>query len=155
MNGCQPTKLPGSHPAIKPMAPGQFFLHTELSYQRLTRRPNWFLYQSSLNILEILENEQNMSQRATIIGHLHQRMLLPLYDLLLLLLGLPIIASRSEWNIYIRVGWCMLIFVLLQGVGMATTMLVKSEMIEPALAAWLPLLLLGPLVPPVMVGMRT
>ena len=96
-----------------------------------------------------------MSQRATIIGHLHQRMLLPLYDLLLLLLGLPIIASRSEWNIFIKVGWCILIFAVLQGFGMGTSIMVKSEMIDPSLAAWLPLLLLGPLVPPVVSGMRT
>lgn len=155
MNGCQPEKLPGQHAAILPMGPGQFFLRTDLSYQRLTRRPNWFLYQSSLNILDILENEQGMAQRSTIIGHLHQRLLLPLYDLLLLMLGLPIIASRSQWNIFIRVSFCMLIFALLQGSGMATSMMVKSEMIDPALAAWLPLLFFGPLVPPIVSGMRT
>ncbi|MFT3879379.1 MAG: LptF/LptG family permease [Gemmatales bacterium] len=103
----------------------------------------------------MLENEQGMSQRAMIIGHVHQRILMPLYDLLLLLLGLPLMASRSEWNIFVRVGWCLLIFAVIQGLGMGTSMMVKSEMIDPALAAWLPLLVLGPLVPPVMAGMRT
>lgn len=155
MNGCTPEILPGQHPAIRQMQPGQFFLHTELSYKRITRRPNWFLYHSTNTILDILENEQGMSQRAMIIGHVHQRILLPLYDLLLLLLGLPLMASRSEWNIFVRVGWCLLIFTLIQGLGMATAMMVKSEMIDPALAAWLPLLAIGPLVPPVIVSMRT
>lgn len=155
MNGCQPATLPGQNRIIRPMEPGQFFLQTDLTYNRLTRRPNWFLYQSTESILDILENEQGMAQRSTIIGHLHQRMLLPLYDLLLLLLGLPIIASRSEWNIFIRVGWCILIFAVVQGFGMGTAMLVKSELIDPALAAWLPLLVLGPLVPPIVSGMRT
>jgi lipopolysaccharide export system permease protein len=155
MNGCTPLKLPVQHPVITELQPGQFFLHTELSYDRLTRRPNWYLFQSTGTILEILETEQGTAQRATIMGHVHARMLVPLYDLLLLLLGLPLIASRSEWNIFIRVGWCLLIFAALQGFGMASTMMVKSDLIEPALAAWLPLLLLGPLVPPVMSGMRT
>jgi lipopolysaccharide export system permease protein len=155
MNGCTPAKLPGNHPAIRELQPGQFFLHTELSYLRLTRRPNWFLYQATNNILDVLENEQGMSQRSMIIGHVHQRILMPLYDLLLLLLGLPLMASRSEWNIFIRVGWCLLIFTVIQGLGMGTSMMVKSEMIDPALAAWLPLLLIGPLVPPVIAGMRT
>jgi lipopolysaccharide export system permease protein len=155
MNGCTPEVLPGQHPAIHQMQPGQFFLYTELSYKRITRRPNWFLYHSTNIILDILENEQGMSQRAMIIGHVHQRILMPLYDLLLLLLGLPLMASRSEWNIFVRVGWCLLIFTLIQGLGMATAMMVKSEMIDPALAAWLPLLVLGPLVPPVIVSMRT
>ncbi|HQR09510.1 MAG TPA: LptF/LptG family permease [Gemmatales bacterium] len=155
MNGCTPAKLPGNHPAIRELQPGQFFLHTELTYTRITRRPNWFLYQATNNILEVLENEQGMSQRAMIIGHVHQRILMPLYDLLLLLLGLPLMASRSEWNIFVRVGWCLLIFTVIQGLGMGTSMMVKSEMIDPALAAWLPLLVIGPLVPPVIAGMRT
>lgn len=155
MNGCTPARLPANHPAIRELQPGQFFLHTELTYARLTRRPNWYLYQTTNMILDVLEQEQGMSQRAMIIGHVHQRILMPLYDLLLLLLGLPLMASRSEWNIFVRVGWCLLIFTIIQGLGMGTSMMVKSEMIDPALAAWLPLLVMGPLVPPVIVGMRT
>ncbi len=76
-------------------------------------------------------------------------------SLLLLLLGLPILASRSEWNLFIRIGWCLLIFTLIQAIGMGCTMMVKTDSIDPALAAWLPLLLLGPLVPSVVTSMRT
>lgn len=155
MNGCTPETLPGSHPAIHQMQPGQFFLQTELTYTRITRRPSWYLYQATTSILDVLENEQCMSQRAVIIGHVHQRILMPLYDLLLLLLGLPLMASRAQWNIYIRVGWCLLMFSVVQGLAMATSMLVKSELIDPTFAAWLPLLIMGPLVPPVIAGMRT
>jgi lipopolysaccharide export system permease protein len=155
MNGCKPERLSIKHPSIRQLQPGQFFLHTELSYSRITRRPNWYLYQSTTDLLDAIENEHGLSQRSAIIGQIHQRMLAPFYDLLLILLGLPIIAGRSEWNIFIRVGWCLLIFALLQGLGMGTTMMAKSDAIDPALAAWLPLLLLGPLVPSMLSSMRT
>jgi lipopolysaccharide export LptBFGC system permease protein LptF len=87
--------------------------------------------------------------------HVHQRLLAPVLDLLLLLLGLPLVASRSEWNIFIKVGGCLLMFALLQGLGIAGTMLSKSDLLEPSFAAWFPLFLLGPLVPPMLGAMRT
>ncbi|MFO0815636.1 MAG: LptF/LptG family permease [Gemmatales bacterium] len=155
MNGCKPEKLQIKHPAIREIQPGQFFLHTELSYTRLTRRPNWYLYHSTAQLMDVIENEQGVAQRSAIIGQVHQRMLAPIYDLLLILLGLPIIAGRSEWNIFIRVGWCLLIFAMMQGLGMASTMMAKNDAVDPALAAWLPLLMFGPFVPPVLTSMRT
>jgi len=155
MNGCNPPMLPMPLPYLHNIQPGQIFLQTDLTYERLTRRPNWFLYQSTLRLLDVVENETGTSQRAAIIVHVHQRLLAPVLDLLLLMLGLPLIASRSEWNIFIRVGWCLLIFALLQALGMAGSMLSKSDMLEPILAAWFPLLLLGPLVPPALGSMRT
>lgn len=155
MNGCDTETVPVKHEVIEQLQPGQFFLHTELSYTRITRRPNWYLYQSTFDLMDIIEKEQGISQRSAIIALLHQRFLAPGYDLLLLMLGLPIIAGRSEWNLYIRVGWCLLIFSVMQGLGMATAALVKTEAIDPALAAWLPMLLLGPLVPATLSSMRT
>lgn len=155
MNGCDVATVPIKHEVLEQLQPGQFFLHTDLSYTRVTRRPNWYLYQGTSDLIEIIEKEQGIAQRSAIIALLHQRFLAPCYDLLLLMLGLPIIAGRSEWNLYIRVGWCLLIFSVLQGLGMTTAALVKTESIDPAFAAWLPLLLLGPLVPATISSMRT
>lgn len=155
MNGCSPALLPTNLPYLHNIQPGQIFLQTDLTYERLTRRPNWFLYQSTLRLLDIVENETGTSQRSAIIVHVHQRLLAPVLDLLLLLLGLPLVASRSEWNIFIKVGGCLLMFALLQGLGIAGTMLSKSDLLEPSFAAWFPLFLLGPLVPPMLGAMRT
>lgn len=155
MNGCTPETLPVNHPAIRQLKPGQFFLHTELNYKRLVRRPNWYLFQSTVDLFEALETEEGLPQRSAVIGLMHQRLVAPFYDLLLFLLGLPIIVGRSEWNIFVRVAWCLMIYGLLQGLGMATSALIKTDTIDPALAAWLPLLILGPIVPPVLTTMRT
>jgi lipopolysaccharide export system permease protein len=155
LNGCVPEMLPAQLPYLHNLHPGQIFLQTELTYERLTRRPNWFLYQSTGTLLNVMENEPGTSQRSAIMVHVHQRLISPVMDLLLLLLGLPLIASRSPWNIFIRVGWCLLIFALLQGLGMAGAMLSKSDLLEPSLAAWFPLLLLGPLVAPALTSMQS
>jgi lipopolysaccharide export system permease protein len=155
MNGCNPALLPVNLPYLHNIQPGQIFLQTDLTYERLTRRPNWFLYQPTLQLLDVVENETGTSQRSAIIVHVHQRLLAPVLDLLLLMLGLPLIASRSEWNIYIKVGGCLLIFAAMQGLGIAGTMLSKSELLEASFAAWFPLLLLGPMVPPMLMSMRT
>jgi lipopolysaccharide export system permease protein len=155
MNGCKPATLPYSHPAIHQLQPGQFFLQTDLTYERLTRRPTWYLFQPTPLLLDTIEHEHGTAQRSAILAHIHQRLVAPLYDLLLLLLGLPLIASRSQWNIFIRVGWCLLTFALVQGLTMATAMLTKTDLVDPTLAAWLPLMLLGPLVPPLLSSMRT
>lgn len=64
MNGCTPAIIPDMHPALKQLEPGQFFLKTELSYQRLTRRSNWYLYVSTFELLDIIENEQSIAQRS-------------------------------------------------------------------------------------------
>jgi lipopolysaccharide export LptBFGC system permease protein LptF len=155
LNGCKPETLPGSSRYVHALAPGQFFLETDLTYERLTRRPNWFLYQSTAWLLDVMENEQGTSQRSAVLVHVHQRLLTPLSDLMMLLLGLPLVAGRHEWNIFIRVGWCLLIFALLQGLGIAGGILAKNELLDPSMAAWFPLLLLGPLVPPALAGMKT
>jgi lipopolysaccharide export system permease protein len=155
MNGCTPDRLPFSHPSVHFLQPGQFFLQTELTYDRLTRRPHWYVFAATPELLDTLENEHGTAQRTAILAHIHQRLVAPLYDLLLLLLGLPIIASRSPRNIYIRVGWCLFIFGGVQALAMASAILSKNDFLEPALAAWLPLILLGPLTAPMLASMRT
>src|SRR5262249_27330218 len=44
---CKPEKLDRSHPLLHWLGPGTYFLFTDLNYERLTRRPNWFFYQST------------------------------------------------------------------------------------------------------------
>jgi lipopolysaccharide export system permease protein len=154
MNGCQPDKLP-SHPSLHFLQPGQFFLKTDLTYDRLTRRPNWYLFSGTGELFDTVENEHGTAQRSAILAHIHQRLVAPLYDLLLLLLGLPLVASRSPWNIFIRVGWCLFVFAFVQGLTMGVAMMTKNALVDPAFAAWLPLLVLGPIVPPLLASMRT
>src|SRR5205814_8844221 len=77
---CKPEKLDRSHPLLHWLGPGTYFLFTDLNYDRLTRRPNWFFYQSTGRLLEVLDEEQQCPRRNESIALVHRRLTRPLTD---------------------------------------------------------------------------
>lgn len=78
--------------------------------------------------------------------NLHSRVLQPVLDLTLLMLGLPLIISRTEKNIFASAGLCFLIVGGLQLTIIGCHSLGEYSLIKPiALAAWLPAILFTPL----------
>ena len=76
----------------------------------------------------------------------HARLLRPLLDITLLLLGLPMIVSNSERNIFVSAGLGFLIVGSVFLVDAACQGLGGYRLLEPAaLAAWLPLIVFVPL----------
>lgn len=76
----------------------------------------------------------------------HSRILQPILDLTLLLLGLPLIITRAEKNVFVSAGLCFLIVGALQLTTIASHSLGSYNIIQPAvLAAWLPVILFLPL----------
>ena len=77
---------------------------------------------------------------------IHGRIVKPLLDLTLLFLGLPLVVTRENRNVFIAIGLCMLVtfaftvaVIGLQKLGEA------SYLLSPALAAWAPLMIFVPL----------
>ena len=76
----------------------------------------------------------------------HARLLRPVLDIALLLLGLPMIVSNSERNIFVSAGLGFLIVGSVFLVDAACQGLGAYRLLEPAaLAAWLPLIIFVPL----------
>ena len=76
----------------------------------------------------------------------HARLLRPFLDITLLLLGLPMIVSNSERNIFVSAGMGFLIVGSVFLVDAACQGLGGYRLLEPAaLAAWLPLIIFVPL----------
>ena len=76
----------------------------------------------------------------------HARLLRPVLDITLLLLGLPMIVSNSERNIFVSAGLGFLIVGSVFLVDAACQGLGAYRLLEPAaLAAWLPLIIFVPL----------
>jgi lipopolysaccharide export system permease protein len=76
---------------------------------------------------------------------LHMRLIQPVLDVILVLMGLPLVLSRGNRNIYLAGGI---------GVGLATCLLVVvlvcralgvNYLLDVTLAAWLPLIVFGPI----------
>ena len=83
---------------------------------------------------------------------IHSRIIRPLLDLTLLLLGLPLVLGSIERNVFVSFGICFWIVALFQVAIMACQFLGASSVIRPAaLAAWLPAIVF---VPVALVAMR-
>ncbi len=76
---------------------------------------------------------------------IHWRIVQPVFDMTILLIGLPLVISRGERNLFLSAGICMLVVMSMvliviasQGMGAA------SILNPPSLAAWLPVILFLP-----------
>lgn len=143
--GCTPERLDKPHPALHVLGPGRFFLVTDLSYERLTRRPNWHAYQATRRLVHLLDNEQHCPRRTEIIAIVHRRFTGPVLEFLLTVLGIPLIIGRTGRPLIFKVGGVMMLCggVLLLDYFCAS--LARAEYLDPVLSSWLPLLFLGPL----------
>ncbi len=76
---------------------------------------------------------------------IHGRVVQPVFDLTVLLIGLPLIIARGERNLYLSAGVCLSVVMVMSLVLIASQALGALRIISPpALAAWLPLILFVP-----------
>jgi lipopolysaccharide export system permease protein len=75
---------------------------------------------------------------------IHARMVQPLLDMTLLFLGLPLVLSRSNRNVFLAIGMCLALVVAFMLVVMGCKYLGANYWLEPSLAAWLPLMIFVP-----------
>jgi lipopolysaccharide export system permease protein len=129
---------------LKPLGDGEYFLKTrDVDIDTLTRVKNWHLYLSTLKLLDQLDKPGNASQNAYLAIAFHQRLTRPLVGIILILLGLSVILRDQNRNIFISAGLCL----MLVGVFFATIFACQylgKETLSPALAAWLPVFIFGP-----------
>ena len=120
---------------------GRLFYASDLTKEDLLLRESskWVQYMSSAQLTGLLKlNRVPDRKRAQMIQHL--RVAEPMNNLIMLLLGLPFILSR-ERNVKASAGLCLLI------VGSFYLFIYTSRFIglPPAWAAWLPILIFGPI----------
>ena len=99
------------------------------------------------SVNELIESLKKPSRRFVVGDQVavHSRILQPLLDFTLLLLGLPLVISKSRDNIFMAAAICMAIVVAVQLTTFAGQSMGAYRLIEPtALAAWLPLLVFVP-----------
>lgn len=76
----------------------------------------------------------------------HARILQPLLDLTIVMLGLPLVISKTDRNIFTAAGFCLLVVIVVQLTVEGCHSLGTYSLIKPAaLAAWLPVIFFFPL----------
>jgi lipopolysaccharide export system permease protein len=77
---------------------------------------------------------------------LHERILRPPLDYILILLGLPMVVNRNGRNLFVMIGASMLTVMAFFVVKtLSGAMGGSGYLLTPAMAAWMPVLILGPL----------
>jgi len=81
---------------------------------------------------------------AELLVSLHRRYSWPLANLVLLLLGLPFVLRQETRSLFLGIGICISICAAYFFVDYACVELGRKEILSPVAAAWLPVLLFGP-----------
>jgi lipopolysaccharide export system permease protein len=134
---------------LKPLGDGAYFLKTkDVDFDTIVRVKNWFMYLPTWRLLKELDRPGN-TQHASLAVVFHMRLTRPVVGIILVLLGLSVILRDQNRNIFISAGLCLILCVVFFASIFACQYLGStpetSEYISPALAAWLPVIVFGPL----------
>lgn len=127
------------------LKPDECFVASAVTFEQLTSGGMWRQFLSSQELISGIRN-QMIEPGADVRMTIHSRVVQPLLDLSLVLMGIPLVLSRATRNIFVAgiiggglVGTVMIVAMACQALG--TSYLLKST----TLAAWLPLLIFGPI----------
>ena len=121
----------------------QCFIASNLDFEQLTGGIGFKTYSSTAQLIAGLDNS-SVGFGADVRVKVHSRVVQPLLDVTLLFLGLPLVVRRESHNVFLAIGMCMGITTIFLVTVMSLQQLGSSSMINPALAAWMPLIIFIP-----------
>jgi lipopolysaccharide export system permease protein len=131
---------PMDHPWLEP---DQCFVASEVNFEQLTGGIGWRYFSSTLTLIRGLRN-RSLDFGADVRVTIHSRFVKPILDVTLLFLGLPLLLSRNQRNIFVSIGLCVLVTSGFMLVVFGAQHLGSAYLISPVLGAWLPLMIFVP-----------
>lgn len=125
------------------LQPDECFVVSDVDYEQLTGGTGWRQFSSTVALIRGLGN-RSLDFGADVRVAIHTRFVQPLLDVTLLFLGLPLVISKSNRNIFLAVGICLVVVVVFMLVCLGSQFLGSNVLLDPALAVWLPLLIFVP-----------
>ncbi|MEN6406027.1 MAG: LptF/LptG family permease [Thermoguttaceae bacterium] len=126
------------------LKPNQCFLVSGITFSHLVGNLTYKQLSSTLQLIADLHNP-SLGFGADVRVAIHARIVQPLLDITLLFLSLPMVVMRESRKVFWAIGLCMLVTVLFTVVVMTFRHLGEIVLINPALAAWIPLMIFVPL----------
>ena len=128
---------------LRPLENGEYFLYVrDIDLDSMTRVRNWYNYLPTWRLMRELDRPEN-TQHDFVALNFHTRLTRPLVGIILVLMGLSVILRDQNRNVFISAGLCLglcaVFFATLficQHLGLGT--------IPPAVAAWIPVFIYGP-----------
>jgi lipopolysaccharide export system permease protein len=132
------------HDAPGWLQPDQCFVVSDVSFDQLTSGTTWREFSSTAELIRGLRN-RSLDFGADVRVAVHARVVQPLMDVTLLFLGLPLVLSRENRNVFLAIGLCALVTSAFVLVAIGFQYLGSIYAISPSLAAWAPLILFTPI----------
>src|SRR5262249_17331903 len=92
------------------LKPGECFVASNLTFELLTGAADWRRFASLPELISGLRNPSLDSGANTRVA-IHARIVQPVLDVLLLFLGLPLVLSRYNRNVFLAIGLCVVVVV--------------------------------------------
>jgi lipopolysaccharide export system permease protein len=146
LTGTQPAQLPdGPHADVLEMIDdGKFFLKTQdTDFDAVVRSHNWFMFTSTPRLYRELQRADS-PRLASMAVVFHMRLTRPILGLFLVFMGLSVILRDQNRNVFISAGMCLALCAVFFAMTFMCKHLGDNEYLTPALAAWLPVLVFGP-----------
>ncbi len=119
------------------------FVASDITFEYMSSAADWRM---NASLPELVAGLRNPSLRlgADVRVAIHARIVQPFLDITLLFLGLPLMLSRYNRNLFVAIGLCVVVVVGFYVVVLACQWLGSSYLVSPALGAWLPLIIFVP-----------
>jgi lipopolysaccharide export system permease protein len=127
------------------LKPDQCFVVSDVTFEQLAAGNSWRQFSSTAELISGLHNP-SLDCSADVRVAVHARLIQPLMDVVLLLLGLPVVLSRESRNVFFSAGLCVVVVAAFFLTVLTCHALGGNYLLRPAaLAAWCPLLIFAPL----------
>ena len=126
------------------LKPGQLFFPSDMDFDRLAAGPKWRHFASTAELLDHVQHPASEPLTAAYVT-LHGRLVRPLLDVSLVVIGLPLILSRRGRSPFLAIGLAMALVAGYLLVALTCEFLGNSGWVSPSLAAWMPLFIFVPL----------
>lgn len=146
LNGVTPPVLPDwdNTRLARMIDPGRWFVYTrDVDFNAMTRNGTWYMLFSTSDLNDYLHRTDSRRLDGVAVVF-HMRLARPVIGFLLVVMGLAVILRDPNRNMYLSAGLCLVIcgvfFIAVYG----CKFLGDNDLLTPPLAAWLPVLVFGP-----------
>lgn len=140
-----PDALPDPQPEqLKSLGPRRYFLSVKMvDFDSLSRSSSLYSLASTAKLKEIL-NSPDTRRMAPVAVIFHMRFTRPFVGLVMVLMGLSIILKDQNRHVLVSSGLCLLMCSIFYGIVYGCKYLGEQDVLAAPLAAWLPIILFGP-----------
>jgi lipopolysaccharide export system permease protein len=115
-----------------------------VTFEQLIGSINWSQFSSTFDLVRAIRNP-SLGVGADVPLRVHARIVAPLLDMALVMLGIPLVLGPSRRGVFVAVGLCVGMTVIFFLTVMGSHALVTGDAFSASIGAWIPLLLLAPL----------